>query len=243
MKKSWKLIVIGLVAIFMFGGCTDSVPSEENSGYVQIPCQDYKAGTIKTMQSTSSKKIKIYTRVISSKDGRIVIRPSGAEIITLIEKDGMISIESSKTQRKKSYMNSETKYTPPLPLCGKVPTFFETSAENPSKVGVPSFKQAVKIRKIGEERIKIKAGEFDTVVIEKRTKRVYENPEMLGLESFERIYIAQKFGVVKAESIHRQVPLDEKKLLEMSGEEKSFAKALSEVKTRSMIEMMSYKEK
>ncbi len=31
MKKSLKLIVVGLVALFMFGGCGDSVPTEEDA--------------------------------------------------------------------------------------------------------------------------------------------------------------------------------------------------------------------
>lgn len=80
-------------------------------------------------------------------------------------------------------------------------------------------------------------------MIGRKAKHIYENPEVMGLESFEKIYIAPKFGVVKAESMHRQVLLDEKKLQAMSSEEESFFKALSEVKTRSMIEMMSYEEK
>lgn len=153
----------------------------------------------------------------------------------------MISIESSKTNRKQSSMNSETKYTPPLPMCGKVPTFFTTKADNPSKNDMPSYTKIVKVRKLGEEKIKIKAGEFDTVVIERKAKYIYDNPDMMGLESIEKLYIAQKFGIVKAESMFRQVPLDEKKLEEKSSEEKSFLKNLSEVKTRSMLEMMSYK--
>jgi len=199
MKSKSYSIMIGTIIIFLYASTVSLVGTDAE--YVTIPCSSYNVGSYRIYTNTSENKLSVIKDyVISNENGIIQIlsefyfqgmdqeQPSSTTTNVLSEKNGSI------TMLKSTNSTFTTSYLKPYPICGLVPkevksiTVMEMNLGYSEKVDTTVTIWTNKF--IGEEMVKVKAGEFKVSVIESKTK--FLNGSLTNI-----VYYTQGIGLVK----------------------------------------------
>ena len=181
--------------------------ANENN-YIDIPCAEYKKGamwrthlssrymnsyTTTFVKSAYKNKILIVDRVRSSKGA---IRGSSSFVTTLKKDGNTIYVESKKSVGNR--VKKDVIYSPPIPLCGKVPKEFSYLVLNKGAKSTKRIKYSVSLKQIGNRKISTPAGKFNTIVYKRytrmQTKGVHST---VKLKIVTTEYYAKKVGVVR----------------------------------------------
>ena len=186
---------------FMFAKAND---------FLNIPCAEYKNGaswntltkskgikteTTSTVKSINENKILLTDTVKNSTNG---MNTEHSRISILRREDGTVYLDGQESNIQG--MSTQTTNATSLPICGKVPKEFSYTSSIKNPYNTTKMKYTVKIKKIGNKKINVPAGEFETSVYQKKTKL-----DMLGMQNAAQSelvsieYISDKIGVVKSE--------------------------------------------
>ncbi len=214
-----------------------------DNDFLNIPCAEYKKGatwkthtksksirtdTTSVVKSINKKQILLINTVKSSMSG---INTSNS-ITSILRKEGD-TVYSDGQEINMQGMTMKTTNVPPVPICGKVPKTFSHIASTKNPYNTTEIKYTVSIKKLGKKKIKVPAGEFETIVYQKKTKLdMLAIPNAAQTEMVSIEYLADKVGSVKVDMMTTTIM---PKTVSVS---KAFPK---EMKTNAVTELMLYK--
>lgn len=230
-----RLSILGMV-FFSF------VLAGEND-FLDIPCAEYKKGatwkthmklksirtdTTSVVKSINEKQILLINTVKSSMSGM----NTSSSITSILRKDGD-TVYSDGQENNMQGMTMKTTNVPPLPICGKVPKKFSYTSSTKNPYNTTKVKYTVSIKKIGEKKIKVPAGEFEALVYQRKTKLdmlAVQNAAQMEMVSIE--YIVDKIGVVKIDSMTTTI---------MPETVSAYKEIPKNMKSNTVTELISYK--
>lgn len=192
-----------------------SYSTHKDDENIIISCSPYHLGSYFIYSSTSENRSSIYKEfVVSSENGIIQIvrkfydsnldQPQSISTLTLTEKDGSITLIKDKTES--GFLT--TTYLKPYPICGVIPKEVKSIYIQEMKIGGRESKDTITMiaskTLIGQEIVRVKAGEFKAIVIE--TKFSFSNAPSGSIISID--YYVQGLGIVKNVSIMKTLVPD-----------------------------------
>lgn len=207
----------GLVAITIFLCLIvgTSRAEEEKAGNIYFPCEPFTEGN-KWIYSTFGPQFSSISEntVLSRHNGKIILgskieyihkMPGSAELksiskikFTYIEENGNVSMLAMEIDLGE--IKGKTLYSPPRPICGYIPSKWVVTQNMKSNMQKMKMIEVASIKLLGKENLTVKAGTFNTTVIEMKT--TMEEGQSNGMKwpptkNIITMYYAEGVGIVK----------------------------------------------
>jgi len=198
MKRNSNLISVLLLPVVFISSFSYA------GNYINIPCPNYKKGDVIKFRSKIDNTISNSQLIVKKATKNIVELVSNSSFhgqkmnsILVYSKKGntMFLVKNTSNINGMRIVNT---FTPPEPVCGKVPSHYtyNTSTNGLRNQGGPAINNRVILSKVGNKKLNTPLGNLDTVVIKKTTILAMSNSPVKTTNT-SMSYNANKYGKVK----------------------------------------------